>query len=121
VKDLVCFRSSFAYESAPNITHMTLDGKRTACGRSNWATTEGWHDAGPDCLRCRKAWEKMRLSTEQRARARHPGFDSEDHCTRCALHDDDRESRAAENCPPGFWMNNEETKAWSKGFRYVDE
>jgi hypothetical protein len=58
-KDLVCFSSAFAYESAPNITHMTLDGERTACGRMDWATTEGWHSNGPDCLRCRKAWARL--------------------------------------------------------------
>lgn len=58
-RDLVCFESSFAYESAPNITHMTLDGKKTACGRRGWATSEGWHSNGPDCLRCRIAWDKL--------------------------------------------------------------
>jgi hypothetical protein len=58
-KDLVVFRSSFAYDNAPNITHMTLDGERTACGRTTWATTEGWHANGPDCLRCRPAWDKL--------------------------------------------------------------
>lgn len=58
-KDLVCCNSSFAYESAPNITHMTLDGERTACGLTAWATTEGWHSNGPDCLRCRKAWGRL--------------------------------------------------------------
>ena len=58
-KDLVCFSSAFAYESAPNITHMTLDGARTACGRTGWATSKGWHPNGPDCLRCRKAWSRL--------------------------------------------------------------
>jgi hypothetical protein len=58
-KDLVCFESAFAYEGAQNITHMTLDGHRTACGRAAWATTEGWHPNGPDCLRCRKAWDRL--------------------------------------------------------------
>ena len=58
-RDLVCFASAFAYESATNITHMTLDGERTACGRTGWATTEGWHPNGPDCLRCRKAWDRL--------------------------------------------------------------
>lgn len=46
-RDFVCFASAFAYETAPNITHMTLDGQRTACGRTDWATTEGWHKDGP--------------------------------------------------------------------------
>jgi len=58
-KDLVCFASAFAYESAPNITHMTLDGVRTACGRRGWMTEEGWHAIGPDCLRCRIAWDRL--------------------------------------------------------------
>lgn len=58
-KDMVCFASAFRYESAPNITHMTLDGERTACGRRDWATTEGWLDDGPDCLRCRIAWARL--------------------------------------------------------------
>lgn len=63
-KDLVCFSSAFAYESAPNITHMTLDGARTACGRTNWATKEGWHANGPDCRRCRKAWDRLHESEQ---------------------------------------------------------
>jgi hypothetical protein len=58
-KNLVCFASSFAYENAPNITHMTLDGERTSCGLVSWITREGWHRNGPDCLRCRKAWDKL--------------------------------------------------------------
>lgn len=58
-KDLVCFASAFAYENAPNVTHMTLDGERTACGRTEWAASEGWHDMGPDCLRCRKAFARL--------------------------------------------------------------
>ena len=59
-KDLVCFESAFRYESAPNITHITLDGKRTACGRTTErCTTEGWHANGPDCLRCRIIWDKL--------------------------------------------------------------
>ncbi len=66
-RDLVCFASAFAYEGAMNITHMTLDGIRTACGRTNWATTEGWHDMGPDCLTCRKAWERLPTSERESA------------------------------------------------------
>jgi hypothetical protein len=58
-RDLVCFASAFAYESAPNITHMTLDGKKTACGRIDWQTSEGWHPNGPDCRKCRIAWNKL--------------------------------------------------------------
>lgn len=59
--ECVCFTSSFAYESAPNITHLTLDGERTACGRTDWATREGWIDDGPDCLTCRKTWLRLGL------------------------------------------------------------
>lgn len=56
---MVCFASAFAYESAPNITHMTLDGEKTSCGRRGWITDEGWSNLGPDCLRCRIAWDKL--------------------------------------------------------------
>lgn len=53
--DVVCFRSAFAYESAPNITHATLDGERTLCGRKDWATSEGWRRDLIACLTCVKA------------------------------------------------------------------
>lgn len=59
-RDLVCFESAFRYEGAPNITHATLDGERTLCGRSGWATTEGWYDLGPCCLKCSKILEKKK-------------------------------------------------------------
>lgn len=68
--DLVCFESAFAYEGADNITHLTLDGEKTACGRRDWATSEGWHVQGPDCLVCRKTWE--RLPSNERGRCDHP-------------------------------------------------
>ena len=58
-RDFVCFASSFRREGAPNITHMTLDGIRTACGRTGWKTGEGWVPDGPDCLVCRKVWERL--------------------------------------------------------------
>lgn len=67
-KDLVCFKSAFAYESALNITHMTLDGNQTACGRTNWITTEGWHYNGPDCIRCRAAWKRLPESEREEFR-----------------------------------------------------
>lgn len=60
--DLVCFKSAFVYEGADNITHLTLDGEKTACGRRNWVTSEGWHANGPDCLRCRIAWNRLPAS-----------------------------------------------------------
>jgi len=58
LRELVCFTSSFAYESAPNISHATLDGARTLCGRSDWATGDPWSNVGPDCLRCRAILDK---------------------------------------------------------------
>lgn len=59
-KDFVLFKSAFAYESALNITHITLDGERTACGRTGWATNEGWDKNGPPCcLRCRVVYERL--------------------------------------------------------------
>ena len=58
--EMVCFASAFAYESAPNITHLVLDGRdRTQCGRSGWMTTEGQVPYGPDCLVCRRTWKRM--------------------------------------------------------------
>lgn len=63
--DLVCFASSFARdgsrggEESPNITHATIDGKRTLCGRTGWITSEGWPEGfQPDCLRCLRAWQR---------------------------------------------------------------
>lgn len=55
--DMLCFPSSFRHESAPNITHCTLDGVKTLCGRKveDAATTEGWIHWGPDCLKCKLA------------------------------------------------------------------
>lgn len=52
--DVVCFRSAFAYESAPKITHATLDGERTLCGRKNWETSEGWCRNIVACLTCER-------------------------------------------------------------------
>lgn len=64
-RDLVCFASAFRLDGSrggvesPNITHATLDGVRTLCGRTGWMTTEGWHESGPDCMRCRRAWDRL--------------------------------------------------------------
>jgi len=60
-KNVVLFASAFAYESAPNISHMTLDGEKTACGRRGWVTEEGWftHNYGPDCNKCAVVWRKL--------------------------------------------------------------
>ena len=43
----VCFRNSFAYVSAPNITHLVKpDGSATLCGRRGWETHEGEYEQG---------------------------------------------------------------------------
>ena len=56
------------------------------------------------------------LTASQERRAKHPGVDEDGHCTRCGLHYDceDDSSRWA-RCPPGFWMNKNESKAWARG------
>lgn len=58
-KNTVLFARAFAYDGAENISHITLDGERTACGRKGWATEEGWSNVAPDCLVCRPAWERL--------------------------------------------------------------
>ena len=59
----VLFASSFAYDAAPNISHVTDDGVRTACGLlvANAATVESDErdDWPPDCLRCRRSWKAV--------------------------------------------------------------
>lgn len=53
----VLFNSSFRCESAPNISHETVDGIRTLCGRlvSQAATVEpDFNDLDPDCNTCRR-------------------------------------------------------------------
>lgn len=59
-RELVCFASSFAYGSAPNISHATFDGARTLCGRKGWVTTDPWCDIGPDCLQCSRVLESRK-------------------------------------------------------------
>lgn len=55
-RNYVLFASAFRYDAAPNIAHVTLDGVRTLCGRTGWATEEGWQDdVQPDCKRCDRA------------------------------------------------------------------
>lgn len=65
-RNVVLFRSAFAYERAPNITHITLDGEKTACGRRGWETEEGWDSyvssSGPDCRTCYAKWLKLPLN-----------------------------------------------------------
>ncbi len=51
----VLFASSFRYDAAPNISHETVDGVRTLCGRrvEDAATAEpDNHDLEPDCRTC---------------------------------------------------------------------
>lgn len=35
-----------------NTSHATLDGKRTLCGRTGWASEDPWFADGPDRLVC---------------------------------------------------------------------
>lgn len=58
---VVLFRSSFAHESAPNISHATKpDGSATWCGRRGWVTNEEDYDPerGVDCIACTNAMAK---------------------------------------------------------------
>lgn len=58
----VLFTSSFRCESSPNISHETVDGVRTLCGRSveSAATVEpDDNDLDPDCIVCRRAAQRM--------------------------------------------------------------
>lgn len=57
-RDLVVFTSSFL--GGEPMTHATLDGRRTLCGRTGWETSEGWSAIGPDCLRCARALDRER-------------------------------------------------------------
>jgi len=63
-RDFVCFSSAFRQNGSrggvesPNITHAALDGQRTLCGRSGWATSVGWSSGPPDCLRCAHSYER---------------------------------------------------------------
>jgi hypothetical protein len=59
----VLFRSSFRYEAAPNIAHVTVDGVKTLCGRlvEQAETVEPDHNDPPhppDCLTCARVWRK---------------------------------------------------------------
>ena len=53
----VVFASSFRYDAAPCISHETVDGVKTLCGRavSQAATVEpDSNDLDPDCIGCRR-------------------------------------------------------------------
>jgi hypothetical protein len=57
VRTYVLFNSSFRHESAPNISHETIDGVKTLCGRlvADAATVEpDSNDLDPDCNTCRR-------------------------------------------------------------------
>lgn len=59
----VLFHSSFRYETAPNISHETIDNVRTLCGRLvvDAATNEpDDNDLDPDCIVCRKAARRLK-------------------------------------------------------------
>lgn len=50
---MVCFASALV--RGEHISHVTLDGERTLCGRSGWFAEDPWTDIGPDCLICTRA------------------------------------------------------------------
>ena len=60
----ILFRSSFRCESAPNISHVTVDDIKTLCGRktadAETREPDSRSDIPPDCIPCRKAWGKLR-------------------------------------------------------------
>lgn len=62
VRYYVLYRSSFRRESAPNISHETIDKVRTLCGRKV-ADAETFepdsNNLDPDCIRCRRALAKL--------------------------------------------------------------
>lgn len=61
----VLFRSSFAYEAAPNISHEleNATSERTYCGRRGWETYEpDDNNLEPDCLICRRAAAKRKAA-----------------------------------------------------------
>ena len=68
----VLFESSFRLdgsrggEESPNITHATVDGVATLCGRTGYATREQWDESNaPACRTCAKrlaAMEKAKVT-----------------------------------------------------------
>lgn len=59
----VLFNSSFRYDAAPNISHETIDGVKTLCGRlvADAATVEpDNNDLDPDCRVCDRASKRLR-------------------------------------------------------------
>jgi len=64
MRTYVLFRSSFRNESAPNISHETVDGALTLCGRrvTDAATVEpDSNDLDPDCRICYRATKQPQL------------------------------------------------------------
>lgn len=107
----VLANSSFAYESAPNITHATnADGTRTLCGRAceNWisqaATPPGLDEPlPPDCLTCRRIWEARRAVAAQQTKRRQAGL-----CVSCGSKPDGR-------CPNEWTPDDDGRKAPPRG------
>ena len=63
----VCFASAFRGDAAPCISHETVDGVKTLCGRrvSDAATVERDnqnHD--PDCRVCYRAGNRLKINKE---------------------------------------------------------
>lgn len=63
-RSFVNFPAAFRHENAPCISHVTMDGERTLCGRSTRDCTRegfGWAEVnlGPDCMTCRKVWDRL--------------------------------------------------------------
>jgi len=92
----VCFNYSFRGDWAPCISHETIDGVKTLCGRSvaQAATLEpDSNDLDPDCNVCRRVARKRRdlrcaecshtLSTEEATKPARSGLGKI--CDRCAV------------------------------------
>jgi hypothetical protein len=70
IRTYVLFTSSFRYEQAPSISHETVDGVKTLCGRkvADAATLEpDDNDLDPDCITCRKIARKRAADCESQA------------------------------------------------------
>ncbi len=66
------FYSSFRFESAPNISHETIDKVRTLCGRrvADAETLESDdNNLEPDCASCRRALARLRKAAKPETEA----------------------------------------------------
>ena len=64
------FNSSFRYDAAPCISHETIDGVRTLCGRkvADAATLEpDSNDLDPDCNVCRRIVRARKVTAHAQA------------------------------------------------------